>query len=77
MILVLIGIILCSFGLFLLIIYLNLFAFGYSFLEFVNFIIRIPYFYLLPIGTIIIIYGLERKKINELLLRYRIRFSRK
>ena len=77
MLLILIGIMFCSFGLFFLIIYLNLFTFGYSFLEFVNFIIRIPYFYLLPIGIILIGYSLERKKINELLLRCRFRFSRK
>ena len=71
------GIILCSIGLFFLFIYINLFTFGYSFLEFVNFIIRIPYFYSLPLGIIFIIYGLERKKNNELLSRYSSKFSRK
>ena len=77
MLFIILGILLCSIGLFFIIIYLNLFTFGYSFLEFVNFIIRVPYFYSLPLGVLSIIYGLERKKINELLLRYRLRFSRK
>lgn len=77
MLFIILGILLCSIGLFFIIIYLNLFTFGYSFLEFVNFIIRIPYFYSLPLGVLSIIYGLERKKLNELLLRYRLRFSRK
>ena len=77
MLFIILGILLCSIGLFFIIIYLNLFTFGYSFIEFVNFIIRVPYFYSLPLGVLSIIYGLERKKINELLLRYRLRFSRK
>lgn len=63
----------CSISLFLCIIYLNLFTLGYTFLEYVNFIIRVPYFYFLPLGIILIIYRLERKKIHELLLRYRFK----
>ena len=73
----LLGIILCSIGCFFLIIYLNLFTIGYSLSDFVYFIIRSPYMYSLPLGVIFIIWGLERKKINEFLLRHRVRFFRK
>lgn len=76
-ILIILGIILCSMGLFFLIIYLNLLTMGYSFLEFGQFIIRNPYMYLIPLGIILISIGLERKKINEFLLRHHFRLFRK
>ena len=76
-ILIILGIISCSIGLFLLLIYLNLLTIGYSFLEFGEFIIRNPYLYLLPLGILLIYIGLERKKIHELLLRFNFRFFRK
>ena len=74
---IILGIILCSFGLFLLLIYLNLLTMGYSFFKFGKFIISNPYLYTLPLGMILIYLGLERKKIHELLLRFNPRFLRK
>ena len=71
------GIILCSVGLFFLIIYLNLLTIGYSFLDFGKFIISSPYLYLILLGLVFITWGLERKKINEFLLRHHFRFFRK
>ncbi len=57
-----IGIIFCSISLFFLIIYLNLFTLGYTFLNFVKFIIRSSWFYLFPLGIILIYKSLERKE---------------
>lgn len=48
------GIILTSIGLFFIIIYLNLLTIGYSFSDYVNFIIRRPEFYYLIVGFIIL-----------------------
>ena len=69
-----IGIILCSISIFFLIIYLNLFTMGYSFLEFVKFINTRVECLLLYIGIILIIYSLERKIKYELLLRNKTKF---
>ncbi len=74
---IILGIIFTSWGLFLLILYLNLFTIGYNFKEFVYFIISSPYMYTLFIGVFLIIDSIERKKINEFLLRHNIRFFRK
>lgn len=63
------GIFLVSVGIFFTIIYLNLLTIGYSFLEFVNFIIRKPIFWCILIGLISIALSLERWIKNELLLR--------
>ncbi len=49
-------------GLFFIMLYINLLVIGYSFLEFVNFIIRSIYCDLFFIGLILWIYLLERKK---------------
>ena len=54
---IMIGIILCSI---FLILYLNLFIIGYTFLKFAHFIIRQFWFYLLPIGLLLIILGLRK-----------------
>lgn len=70
------GMFLCSIFLFFVFIYLNLFTLGYTFLEFVKFSIGSTWFWLLPIGVILIYKGLERNKKNELLLRYKSKFSR-
>ena len=69
-----IGIILCSISIFFIIIYLNLFTMGYSFIEFVKFINTRLECLLFYIGLILIIYSLERKIKNELLLRNKSKF---
>ncbi len=54
------GIILCSLFFFFLILYLNLFIMGYTFLKFGNFIIRQFWFWFLPIGIFLIYLGLKK-----------------
>ena len=61
-ILYLLGLILTSFGLFLTLININLIVMGYSFNEFVNFIIRTKEFYLIFAGLICLSISLERWK---------------
>jgi len=56
------GILLSSIGLFFIILYLNLFVIGYSFLEFVYFIIRSIYCDFFFIGSFIIFVSLGRMK---------------
>ena len=68
LLLFIIGFIFMVFGLFFIILYLNLLVIGYSFLEFVYFIIRSIYCDLFFVGIILIIISLERKKKNGLLL---------
>ncbi len=63
------GIIFTSIGIFFTIIYLNLLTNGYTFMEFVKFIIRKVEFWFIPLGLILIIISLERWLKNELLLR--------
>lgn len=75
--LILIGIIFTSIGLFFLIIYLNLFSLGYNFLEFFQYIIGRYEIWLILIGLILILIGLERSKKSELLLRHKTKFSRR
>ena len=69
-----IGIIFCSISTFFLIIYLNLFTMGYSFLDFVKFINTRIECLLLYVGIILIIYSLERKIKYEFLLRDKTKF---
>jgi len=57
-----IGFIISVLGLFFIILYLNLLVIGYSFLDFVYFIIRNIYCDLFFIGIILIIISLERLK---------------
>lgn len=71
------GIITLSIFFFFLIIYLNLFIIGYSFKEFVYFIIRSGLIWLLLIGLLFIYKGIERILKDELLLRCSGKFSRK
>ena len=56
----LLGFILSVLGLFFIILYLNLFVIGYSFFEFVYFIIRNIYCDLLFVGVILILVSLGR-----------------
>ena len=72
---ILLGCFFISLGFFLLIIYLNLLVIGYTFIDFVYFIIRSPIIWLVIIGLFLICYGMG--KINELLLRFKIKFSKK
>ena len=65
-----IGILFTSMGLFFLIIYLNLFTLGYSFFDFVKFIIMRYECWLFAIGIILIYLSIGGIIKNELLLRY-------
>jgi len=60
--LLLIGMFLSSIGLFFIFLYLNLFVIGYSFFEFVYFIIRSIYCDLFFIGIILIFLSIRRIK---------------
>ena len=71
------GVFLICIGIFFTIIYLNLLTIGYSFLEFVNFIIRSPISWCILIGLIFIALALERWIKNELLLRHTLKLERK
>lgn len=57
---IILGVLLNSIGLFFLVLYLNLFNMGYTFIDFVKFIIVRWECYLLPIGALIIYFNLER-----------------
>lgn len=70
------GVLCFSFWLFFVIIYLNLFACGYTFWEFVYFIIRSGFIWLGLFGSFFIYKGLERIIKDELLLRHNSKFSR-
>ena len=69
-----IGIFFCSISIFFVILYINLFTMGYSFLDFVKFINTRVECLLFYIGIILIIYSLERKIKYELLLRSKTKF---
>lgn len=56
----LLGIFMTSLGLFFLILYLNLFNMGYTFLDFVKFIIVRWEVFLILLGSLIIYFSLER-----------------
>ena len=71
------GIICTSIALFLIIIYLNLLVIGYSFLDFVYFIIRSGIILILLLGIFFIYKGMGRIIRDEFLLRYSSKFSRK
>lgn len=55
-----IGIIICSIGLFFIMLYLNLLTLGYSFFNFVKFIISNVYCDLFFLGLVIILITIER-----------------
>jgi len=71
------GIILTSVGLFFLILYLNLFTLGYSFFDFVKFIIRKPECWLFTIGLILLYLSLGRRIKSELFLRRTNKYERR
>lgn len=73
----LLGIICCSIFLFLIIIYLNLFVIGYTFWEFVYFIIRKGIILIGLLGLFFVYKGMGRILKDELLLRRYGKFSRK
>ncbi len=70
------GFFLSTIGLFFIILYLNLLTLGYSFFEFVYFIIRSFYCDLFFIGLLLIYFSLEGCERFELLLRRFSKFSR-
>lgn len=61
-ILLILGIILTTLGIFFNIIYLNVLILGYSFLEYVQFISRRIEFYFFIIGVIILVFNFKRKE---------------
>ncbi len=63
-----IGFILSSISLTFIILYLNIINLGYTFLDFLNFIIRKWELYLFFIGIILMIIGLRKDKNNDLCL---------
>lgn len=70
------GIICCSLMFFFIVVYLNLLVIGYTFLEFVYFIIRSGIIWLGLLGMFFIYKGLERIIKDEFLLRHSSKFSR-
>ena len=73
-ILFILGVFLCSFGLLFDLLYLNLLSMGYSFLEYVKFIISRVECNSLPIGIIILLFLLGGKNIYEKILRFKRKF---
>ena len=71
------GITLMSVGLFFLILYLNLFTLGYSFGNFVKFIIRRPECFSFLVGLILVILSLGKERLNELFLRRFNKYERR
>ena len=64
------GIIFTSIGLFFIILYFNLFNLGYNFLYFWEYIIKNLEFWLFILGIVLIYIGTERLIKDELLLRH-------
>ena len=62
------GFILSSLSLSFIILYLNILNLGYSFLEFINFIIRKWELYLLFIGIILMVISFRKGKSNDIYL---------
>lgn len=73
-ILFILGIFLCSFGLLFDLLYLNLLSMGYSFSEYVKFIISRFECNALFIGIIILFFLLGGKNIYEKILRFKRKF---
>lgn len=69
------GVFLISISIFLMIIYLNLFTIGYSFLEFVKFINKRYVFLIFFCGIVLVLISLERWIRNELLLRHHFKLG--
>lgn len=73
-ILFILGVFLCSFGLLFDLLYLNLLTMGYSFLEYVKFIISRAECNALFLGIIILFFLLGGKKTYEKILRFKRKF---
>jgi hypothetical protein len=63
-----IGFVLSSLSLTFLLLYLNILNLGYSFIEFVNFIIRKWELYLFFVGIILMVLSLRKDKNNDIYL---------
>ena len=63
-----IGFTMCSLSLTFLFLYLNILNLGYSFIEFINFIIKKWELYLFFVGIILMIISLRKEKINDICL---------
>lgn len=74
---IIIGIFLASSGFAFILLYTNLLTIGYSFLEFVKFISTRIECLLFFIGTMMIIFSIERRHKNVLLLRHSSKFWRR
>ena len=70
------GILACSIGLSFTILYLNLLTMGYSFFQYVHFIISTVECNCLLLGILLIYLSFKRWEINELLLRCFNKFKR-
>ncbi len=73
----LLGILLMSIGLFFIILYLNLFTLGYSFFDFVKFIIRRIEVWNFFLGLLLVLLSIGKERLNELLLRYIHKYERR
>lgn len=62
MILYIIGFILTVFGLSTIVLYINLFSFGYNFKEYLMFLIKLPEFYYLIIGLVLLNISILKKR---------------
>jgi len=71
------GIILTSVGLFFLILYLNLFTLGYSFFDFVKFIIMRIECLCFFIGVLLLCFSIGGKRLSELFLRRNNKYERR
>ncbi len=77
MLIVSIGMLFCSIGLFFIFLYTNLLTIGYSFFDFVQFISTRFECILFVIGLIMIIVSIEKRRKNVLLLRRSFEFQRR
>ena len=73
-ILFILGVFLCSFGLLFDLLYLNLLSMGYSFLEYVKFIISRVECNALFIGIILLFFSLGGRNTYEKILRFKRKF---
>ena len=71
----LLGCFLISLSCFLIVVYFNLLVIGYTFKDFVYFIIRSPIIWLFGIGVLLGSYGMGI--IHEILLRFKTKFSKR
>ena len=70
------GILVCSYSLMFIIIYLNLLKMGYSFIDYIKYIINSKECLILFFGILLIYISIRRKDKNELCLQYKNKFKR-